>query len=270
MVDPDDARISDETLIGRTAAGDPAAFGRLVRRHQAAVYRFAQAAAPDGEAEAVLCEAFRTAWRVAPRYRDEPSARPWLFALARQAIERRHLRAYREADFTPLSELARAAGWGDPTVPPAEGQAVEAAFVALLPEDREILTLCDREYFTVNEAARVTDRTETAVRTLLHRARLRLMARLRENTVEALADGERIVAGLHCGEVLADLTEHLDGRLGRERAQGIGEHLEGCERCRRFADEIAAAVCALRELPDAPLDPAIESRLLAGLEIADA
>jgi len=32
MVEADDARISDETLIGRTAAGDAAAFGRLVRR----------------------------------------------------------------------------------------------------------------------------------------------------------------------------------------------------------------------------------------------
>lgn len=178
----DDARVSDETLIGRTAAGDPAAFDRLIRRHQAAVYRFARAAAPaEGDAEEILRETFLAARRAASRHRDETSARPWLLTLARQAIDRRHPRS-READLTPLRELARAAGWqsgGDGAVDES-GPAVEAAFAALPPEDREILTLCDREYFTVDEAARVTGLSDAAVRTRLHRARLRLLARLRE------------------------------------------------------------------------------------------
>jgi anti-sigma factor RsiW len=76
---------------------------------------------------------------------------------------------------------------------------------------------------------------------------------------------ERPVAGLHCGEVLADLTEHLDARLGPERERRIGEHLDGCESCRNLREEIAAAVRALRELPDEPLPSGVEERLLAGL-----
>ena len=76
---------------------------------------------------------------------------------------------------------------------------------------------------------------------------------------------ERIAAGLHCGEVQADLTESLDGRLSRERAQGIEEHLLECDECRRLCDEIAAAVRAVRQLPEEPLDPGIESRLFARL-----
>jgi RNA polymerase sigma-70 factor (ECF subfamily) len=73
MVDADDSRVSDETLIGRIAAGDPSAFDRLVRRHQAAVYRFARAAAAvDGDAEEILRETFLAARRAAPRHRDEP------------------------------------------------------------------------------------------------------------------------------------------------------------------------------------------------------
>ena len=75
-------------------------------------------------------------------------------------------------------------------------------------------------------------------------------------------DDERLVAGLHCGEVVADLTEHLDGRLSRERASRIGEHLQGCGACRRLGDEIAAVVRLLRELPEEPLAPEIEARLL--------
>jgi RNA polymerase sigma-70 factor (ECF subfamily) len=181
-VTADDARVSDETLIGRTAAGDPSAFDRLVRRHQAAVYRFARAAAPaDDDALEILRETFLAARRAASRHRDETSARPWLLALARQAIDRRHPRS-READLTPLRELARAAGWqsgGDGAIDES-APAVEAAFAALPPEDREILTLCDREYFTVDEAARVTGLSDAAVRTRLHRARLRLLARLKE------------------------------------------------------------------------------------------
>jgi anti-sigma factor RsiW len=78
-------------------------------------------------------------------------------------------------------------------------------------------------------------------------------------------ESERLVAGLHCGEVLADLTEHLDGRLGPDRALRIDEHLEACESCRTLGEEIAAGVRALRQLPDEPLDPAIEARLLARL-----
>ena len=178
----DDARVSDETLIGRIAAGDPSAFDRLVRRHQAAVYRFARAAAPveDNTLE-ILRDTFLAARRAASRHRDETSARPWLLALARQAIDRRRPRS-READLTPLRELARAAGWqsgGDGAVDES-GLSVATAFAALPPEDREILTLCDREYFTLDEAARVTGLPDAAVRTRLHRARLRLLARLKE------------------------------------------------------------------------------------------
>ena len=192
MADSDDARISDETLIGRTAAGDTAAFDRLIRRHQAAVYRFARAAAPsDSELEEILRETFLAARRTAARYRDEPSARTWLLALARRTIDRRHPQASQasraaghEADATPLRELARSArqGWLEENGA-ADGGRLTAALEALPPEDREILTLCDREYFTVDEAARVTGLSETAVRTRLHRARLRLLTRLKEDSL---------------------------------------------------------------------------------------
>ena len=274
MIDIDDSRVSDETLIGRIAAGDAYAFDRLVRRHRAAVYRFAQAAAAVGEAdeaEEILRETFHAARRAAPRHRDEPSARPWLLALARQTIDQRHPRS-QEADLTPLRELARVAGWRSAPndEAPADGT-VEAAFAALPPEDREILTLCDREYFTVDEAARVTGLPDVAVRTRLHRARLRLLARGSSTASEGFAtENERVVAGLHCGEVLADLTEHLDARLSRDRAERIDEHLEGCAECRSFGGEITAVVLALRELPDEPLPPEIEERLADALRTGEA
>jgi RNA polymerase sigma-70 factor (ECF subfamily) len=273
MAEGDDARISDETLIGRMAVGDSVAFGRLVRRYQAAVFRFAQAAgAPGEDAEEVLRDTFLAARRSSVRYREEVSALPWLLALARQVSMRRQPRTERESQAGSLRELARAAGWGrhasaGPALEAAgNDRSFAAAFAALSPEDREILTLCDREYFTIDEAAHVTGLPETAVRTRLHRARLRLLAvNLGEAAGDASGEGPQIIAGLHCGEVLADLTEHLDGRSSNERSQRIDEHLLGCWRCQRFRDDIVAAVCALRELPVEPLDPQVEARLLACL-----
>jgi anti-sigma factor RsiW len=76
---------------------------------------------------------------------------------------------------------------------------------------------------------------------------------------------ERIAAGLHCGEVQADLTESLDGRLSPGRAQRIEEHLAECGGCQRLYEDLAAAVRAVRELPDEPLDPEVEARLFARL-----
>jgi RNA polymerase sigma-70 factor (ECF subfamily) len=282
MASQDDTRISDATLIGRIAAGDAAALERLAHRHQAAVYRFLQAAAappasagePAGPADH-LAETFRAARRDAARHRDETSARPWLLALARQTIDRRS-RAAALPDTAPLRALAHAAGWGEPAGGDRAGELVnesldaEPALAAQSPADREILTLCDREYFTLEEAARVTGTSESAAATRLHRARLRLLARLRESPRQAPAAEDRVIAGLHCGEVLADLTEHLDGRLAGERAQQVDEHLDGCAPCRRVAGDLAAAVRAVRQVPDAPLAAEVEADLFAALREAGA
>lgn len=78
-------------------------------------------------------------------------------------------------------------------------------------------------------------------------------------------EDEQIVAGLHCGEVLADLTEHLDGRLRLDRAERIDEHLTGCAECRRLLDAVTAAVRVVRRLPEEPLPPEVEERLLEAL-----
>ncbi len=282
MASQDDTRISDATLIGRIAAGDSAALEHLARRHQAAVYRFLQAAAPPPPPTTTagepadpadhLAETFRAARRDAYRHRDETSARPWLLALARQTIDRRS-RADTVPDAAPLRELAHEAGWGQPDGAgelAGENADAEPALAALPPQDREILTLCDREYFTLEEAARVTGTSESVAATRLHRARLRLLARLREGPLAATRDEDRVIAGLHCGEVLADLTEHLDGRLAGERAQQVDEHLDGCPRCRQVAGGLAAAVRAVRQTPDAPLAAELEDRLLAALREAGA
>ncbi len=59
-------------------------------------------------------------------------------------------------------------------------------------------------------------------------------------------DGEREVAGLLCSEVLASLSDYLDGELAAEARAAIEAHLAGCDRCARFGGGMAGALAALR------------------------
>jgi len=187
MFDGNDVPPSDAALIRRTAAGESSAFDILVRRHQAAVRRFTRELAGDpAQAEDALLETFLAAWRGSARRRDDSvSVLTWLLTLARQALTRQNLGrqpAVQAAENTPLRELAQAAGWGRSGLA-AEStgrQALETAFAALNPADREILVLRDLEGLAEEEAAAVIGTSEAVVRARLHRARLRLLAKLRE------------------------------------------------------------------------------------------
>ena len=59
-------------------------------------------------------------------------------------------------------------------------------------------------------------------------------------------EGERVVAGLRCGDVLADLSEYLDNQLPPDRRAQIDDHLRACANCERFGGEFSAIVAALR------------------------
>ncbi|MFN7953742.1 MAG: zf-HC2 domain-containing protein [bacterium] len=78
---------------------------------------------------------------------------------------------------------------------------------------------------------------------------------------------ERIVAGLACSDVLANLSRYLDRELPLDQSQRLEAHVRGCEWCERFGERFAAVVGALkRELAEPePLDPAVSQRLAARL-----
>lgn len=77
---------------------------------------------------------------------------------------------------------------------------------------------------------------------------------------------EREVAGLRCSEVLARLSDLVDGAVPPETAERIAQHLAGCNWCERFGGRFSAIVASLREqLREAePPDPELVQRVLAG------
>jgi len=186
---PESARLkaSDAELLSNFAAGDASAFNTFVERHRAAVYRYVGALTQDAaDAEDALQDTFVAAWRSASTFQGAEAARGWLFTIARNAVRLLYRRRVGEpADFVPLDELGLDAGWGGEPGSPDLLEALESrevlerALQSLSREDREVLVLRDLEGLSNEETARLVGIAVRAAKSRLHRARLRLAARLR-------------------------------------------------------------------------------------------
>jgi RNA polymerase sigma-70 factor (ECF subfamily) len=192
---PEDESTPDRDLIARTAAGDRRAFERIVERHAAAVLRLATAVTDDpASAEDVLQQAFLSAYRNAASFRAESSARTWLLTIARNAAYRvRAKRGREDLMDEPLMTLGREAGWGsdDPealAIAAERRGALTSALRSLSPGDREVLILRDVEGLSGQEAADVLRIKSRALKSRLHRARLRLAGALRAGGEIKLTD----------------------------------------------------------------------------------
>jgi RNA polymerase sigma-70 factor (ECF subfamily) len=175
----------DRELIERVAAGDGAAFAVIVRRYGPSLRRLARALTSDATADDVLQEALLDAFRHAGGYRADGSVRAWLFTLTRhRAFHQRERTRAAEIPDSPLLELGLAAGFGERPERVAERleqrDALAVGLGRLAPEEREVLLLRDVEGLSGEEAAAVLGLEITAMKSRLHRARLRLMGALRE------------------------------------------------------------------------------------------
>ena len=192
MSDQSDAE-SDLSLLRQAAAGDGEAFDRFVARHAPSVQRFVRTLTGDASAaEDALQETFVSAWRAAAGFRGDGPVRSWLFSIARHAVQRQFRRpagAPSPEDVTPLDELGVQAGWGSPEAEALRRERrdlVAGALESLDPEDRRVLVLRDLEQLTGEEAAAVLGLTLPALKSRLHRARLRFAARLRHEVIDGI------------------------------------------------------------------------------------
>jgi RNA polymerase sigma-70 factor (ECF subfamily) len=272
-----DREAPDVALLARTARGETEALGELARRHAPSVQRLARAITGDDAIAAdVTQETFLAALRAAGDHRPEiATVRTWLFAIARN-LARKSLRGARTAQGAEreLIELGIAAGWGarDPERELAraeEADLLARAVASLSPADAEVLLLRDVEGLSGEEAARALELELPALKSRLHRARLRLLEEVRMRKA-TLSESEREVGGLRCSEVLARLSDYVDGELpGAERA-AVEAHLRGCSVCERFGGRFAEMLRATREaLGGTPaLDEALLTRIRVRLEAA--
>ncbi len=85
-------------------------------------------------------------------------------------------------------------------------------------------------------------------------------------------EGNRLVGGLWCTDVLAGLSDYLDGELAAATVTQVEEHLRGCPNCERFGLDMAALLKRISELrPEVSADllPSIIERCRLTREPSD-
>lgn len=66
---------------------------------------------------------------------------------------------------------------------------------------------------------------------------------------------DRIVAGVSCREVLAALSDMVDGTLPAERVEHLRAHVAECHVCEQFGARFQRAIQTLRESASSGLAP---------------
>jgi RNA polymerase sigma factor (sigma-70 family) len=202
-------------LFRATGAAD---FDRLYRRHAPSVYRYAFAVLGNrADAEDVTQQTFLNAYRAIEHGTKPRKAENWLLRIAHNEV-RRHFRTNGKAIEVEFDDrLAQ-------PVPEGSGPGfadIVRALQQLPPTQRSALVMREFEGRSYAEIAEILEVTQSALETLIFRAR------------RALA--EQLEDALTCTEAEQALSRRLDGRLPRREARRLKVHLHECALCVRFA-----------------------------------
>jgi RNA polymerase sigma-70 factor (ECF subfamily) len=177
-------RITDELLLERAGAGDPAAFINLYERHRAAIFRFSYRLSGSVEAaEDITHDCFLGLIKKPGNFRPERgSLRTYLFSAARNLWLKQLRDLGRESAMDEYAENQFIAGGKEPLGRLLDDELsakVQEAVSSLPPLQREALVLFEYEGLALNEIASMVGTDIGAVKSRLHRARQRLRNRLR-------------------------------------------------------------------------------------------
>ncbi|KPC82279.1 MULTISPECIES: RNA polymerase sigma factor SigM [Streptomyces] len=181
----DDARFadtSDQNLLAQHVAGDPDAFGELVRRHRDRLWAVALRTLRDREEAAdAVQDALVSAFRAAHTFRGQSAVTTWLHRITVNAcLDRARKTASRKT--APVDDTERLDQLMEPHES-AEAPAVRqdlhrellAALATLPAEQRAALVLVDMQAYPVAEAARILDVPTGTVKSRCARGRARLL-----------------------------------------------------------------------------------------------
>jgi RNA polymerase sigma-70 factor, ECF subfamily len=179
----------DRALVRRALAGERAAFGALVERHEAVAFRVARRIAGSEEADDVTQDAFLRAFHRLNRFRGESPFRAWLLQIvhntALNALSRR--RPEPVADVPEQESLDESSGARQPARKLEDRERrerLELKLRVLRPEHRLVLVLRDLEGMAYDEIAEVTGTPLGSVKGRLHRARDELIELMRANSYD--------------------------------------------------------------------------------------
>lgn len=184
---PDYKNASDEELVRAAQAGQNRAFDELVVRYRDKVYRLSyKILRHEDDASEALQDAFLSAFRGIKNFKAESTFSTWLYRIATNASlmkyrKRREGHVSLEQSQSTGEESGEAMQLPDWSTQPldelldAETREVMAEGISLLPEDdREVFQLRDVLEMSNAEVAEKLGLTVAAVKSRLHRARIRL------------------------------------------------------------------------------------------------
>ncbi|WP_327116783.1 RNA polymerase sigma factor SigM [Streptomyces sp. NBC_01341] len=182
MDDAGFADTSDQDLLAQHVAGDPDAFGELVRRHRDRLWAVALRTLGDREEAAdAVQDALVSAFRAAHTFRGQSAVTTWLHRITVNAcLDRARKAASRKT--APVDDAERLDQLMEPhesAEAPAERQDLHRELVAALAtlpaEQRSALILVDMQAYPVAEAARILDVPTGTVKSRCARGRARLL-----------------------------------------------------------------------------------------------
>jgi RNA polymerase sigma-70 factor (ECF subfamily) len=173
------AAVDDRGLMRRHVAGDPDAFGEIVRRHRDRLWAVAlrTLSDPDEAADAVQ-DALVSAFRNADKYRGEAAVTTWLHRIVVNAcLDRVRRRQARPASALPddLDTTGDAADPHDRIDDSIVRLDVRAALDTLSGDQRAALVLVDMLGYSVEDAAAVLECPTGTVKSRCFRGRARLL-----------------------------------------------------------------------------------------------
>jgi RNA polymerase sigma-70 factor (ECF subfamily) len=189
----------DKVLVAALRAGDEAAFGWLVDRHDGPLRRLARTfVATRAAADEVVQETWLAVIEGIERFEQRSSLRTWITRILMNKARTRGVRDRRSVPFSSTFPADRflppdhpdwPGHWASPPpswdeLPPERLEAsetlarVRAAIDTLPPLHRQVITLRDIDGWPADEICTVLDLTPANQRVVLHRARARVRTAL--------------------------------------------------------------------------------------------
>jgi RNA polymerase sigma factor (sigma-70 family) len=166
---------SDERLVALARGGHDRAFEAIVERYRRQLLRACRRILPEARAEDALQQALMAAWAALARGDEVVELRPWLFRIVRNtALNQLRVAGY---DLDELVETLSSADDPEDEVARREVVRQTLAAVASLPDrQREALLRTAIEGHAQADVARDLGLSNTAMRQLVHRARVSVRA----------------------------------------------------------------------------------------------
>ncbi|HYM65709.1 MAG TPA: sigma-70 family RNA polymerase sigma factor [Patescibacteria group bacterium] len=228
---------SDVELVRAYRAGETHAFEELHRRYVASIYRLVRRKLGDALlAEDIAQETFMKALRMMDRVDDSFNFGGWVHTVARNLCfdelrrRQRDLRAdggTEDEETEIMANLPSTATGFDPVTVQESNETRRMVWEVAqrLPEKYKlVLTLRELQDMSYRQIARSMNMSESAVETLLYRARLRF----KEEYIASQGEGE-----LTHEEAVPLLAPYLAGKLRRPQAEAVRSHIVSCIKCTR-------------------------------------